>query len=91
MYGMDEETIERLRKLQESRSGYEQDKKGTWTECRVPDGPHKGDINEYGWCEGHRYPSDRCNVVRNGDQYICRYHHRYWSTGICPGLQGPFA
>jgi hypothetical protein len=68
---------------------YEREHKGTWEECRVSGGPHGANINEYGWCERHKYPSDRCNVVRNGDAYICRYHNRTWSTGICPGLRGP--
>jgi len=31
--------------------------------------------------------SDLCDIVRNGDQFVCRYHRRYWATGICPGLQ----
>lgn len=33
------------------------------------------------------HESDRCDIVRNGDQFLCRYHHRYWQTGICPGLK----
>jgi hypothetical protein len=69
---------------------YEDSRKGTWSECRVADGPHGEGIDEYGWCERHKYPSDRCNIVRNGDSYICRYHSRHWQSGICPGLRGPF-
>lgn len=30
-------------------------------------------------------PTQDCEIVRNGDQYLCLYHRRYWSTGICPG------
>lgn len=30
----------------------------------------------------------RCEIVRNGDQFVCLKHHRHWQTGICPGLQG---
>lgn len=68
---------------------FESSRKGTWTECRVPNQQHRGEVSEWGWCEGHRHPSDRCDVVPNGDQFICRYHHRHWQTGICPGLRGP--
>lgn len=34
-----------------------------------------------------RHRSDDCDIVRNGDQFLCRFHYRYWQTGICPGLR----
>lgn len=82
---------EMLAAVYRTKAEYEEEHKGTWVVCRVPDGPHSETISPYGWCERHKYPSDRCNIVRNGDRYLCRYHNRYWETGICPGLQGPFA
>ena len=30
---------------------------------------------------------DRCDIIRNGDQFICRIHYRHWATGICPGIR----
>lgn len=86
---LDDKTMDMVRDIYRRQDDYEQEHKGTWTECRVKDGPHAKGINEFGWCKRHKYPSDRCNVVRNGDRYICRYHNRYWETGICPGLRGP--
>jgi hypothetical protein len=86
---MTPELEEMLRAHYRDMAEFESERKGTWAECRVSDGPHRGDLSEYGWCEGHKFPSDRCNVVRNGDRYICRYHNRYWESGICPGLRGP--
>ena len=29
----------------------------------------------------------RCDIVRNGDQFLCRRHARYWETGLCPGVR----
>lgn len=78
-----------IRKYYEREATYEKEHKGTWTECRVQYQQHRGEVSEYGWCEAHRYPSDRCNIVLNGDSYICRYHNRSWKSGICPGLRGP--
>ena len=66
---------------------WEQERRGTWTACRYPDGPHGEGFNEWGWCPLHKHPTDRCDIVRNGDQYVCRYHARYWTTGICPGVR----
>jgi hypothetical protein len=78
-----------VRDYYQREAEFEGSRKGTWTECRYPSGPHAEGFSEWGWCDKHKHPSDRCDIVRNGDQYICRYHHRYWQTGVCPGLRGP--
>lgn len=34
--------------------------------------------------------SDRaslCRVYVSGDSFVCEYHKRSWTTGICPGLR----
>jgi hypothetical protein len=32
-------------------------------------------------------PDPRCDITRNGDQFLCLKHKRYWVTGICPGIR----
>jgi hypothetical protein len=70
------------------RAEYESEHKGTWTACRYDREPHAGELTEYGWCAAHIDPAARCRIYRNGDQFVCGYHSRYFPTGtICPGLR----
>jgi hypothetical protein len=50
----------------------------------LPPGSTVSDVREATAAPKHR--ADQCDVTRNGDQFLCRYHGRYWTSGICPGL-----